>query len=171
MECNLIMENCRSLAEAVSNEAREKGLKIACAESCTGGLVGASLTEIAGSSEVFNGSAVTYSNEAKHKILGVKNETLANFGAVSEECALEMASGARKIYDADFSVSITGIAGPDGGSELKPVGTVWFGLASNEKTFAVMKNFSGNRGEVRAQAVRFALSELLRSIHDGKISA
>ena len=162
-------ESCKLLAEAVLNEARIKRVKISCAESCTGGLVGAALTEIAGSSDVFNGSAVTYSNEAKHKILGVNEGTLRNFGAVSEECACEMASGALRIYDADFAVSITGIAGPDGGSELKPVGTVWFGLASSEKTFAVMKNFSGNRGEVRAQAVRFALSELLRSINNGKI--
>ncbi|MBQ7593100.1 MAG: CinA family protein [Synergistaceae bacterium] len=169
MKSEASYESCKSLAEAILNEARIKHVKISCAESCTGGLVGAALTEIAGSSDVFNGSAVTYSNEAKHKILGVKNETLANFGAVSEECAREMASGAREIYDADFSVSITGIAGPDGGSELKPVGTVWFGLASKEKTFAIMKRFSGNRQEVREQAVKFALSELWRSIHNGKI--
>ncbi len=162
-------KGCKSLAEALLMEARMKDVKISCAESCTGGLVGASLTEIAGSSDVFNGSAVTYSNEAKHKILGVKNETLANFGAVSEECACEMASGARKIYDADFAVSITGIAGPDGGSKLKPVGTVWFGLADKKSSGAFMKKLPGNRDEVRIRAVRFALAELWRSIHNGKI--
>ncbi len=154
-------------AEAVLQEARMKGVKIACAESCTGGMVSSALTDIAGSSDVFNGSAVTYSNEAKMKILGVKEETLKQFGAVSSECAIEMAEGALRVFDSDYAVSTTGIAGPDGGSESKPVGTVWFGFASrNGKSNSLMKKFQGNRGEVRTSAVRFALCELLKIIHE-----
>ena len=157
-------KGCGSIAEAVLHEAKVKRVKISCAESCTGGLVGASLTDIAGSSEVFNGSAVTYSNEAKIKILGVKPETLKNFGAVSEKCAAEMAEGALKIYDSDFAVSTTGIAGPDGGTESKPVGTVCFGIASRNGTKTFTEKFSGERSAVRLRAVRFALGELRTEI-------
>lgn len=152
------------LAEKILSEAKIKGVKISCAESCTGGLVGAALTEIPGSSEIFNGSAVTYSNEAKKKILGVSEETLKNFGAVSEQCAKEMAEGSLKIYDSDFAVSITGIAGPDGGTELKPVGTVCFGIASKNSTETFTKFFPGNRQEVREKSVNFILNELLKKI-------
>ena len=150
------------------NQARERKIKIACAESCTGGLVGAALTEIPGSSDVFNGSAVTYSNEAKKNILGVSEETLKNFGAVSEQCATEMATGALRIYNADIAVSITGIAGPDGGTESKPVGTVCFGVAIHDKTFAFTKHFSGTRKEIREASVQTAISMIessLQSIH------
>ena len=168
---DVLPKGSKTLAEAVLIEARKKGVKISCAESCTGGLLGAALTKIAGSSEVFNGSAVTYSNEAKQKILGVNEGTLKNFGAVSGECAREMAEGALRIYDADFAVSITGIAGPDGGSGNKPVGTVWFGLADKVKSTALMRRLPGNRDEIRIRAVRFALAELWRSIHNGEILA
>ena len=164
---DVLPQGCASLAEAVLYEARYGGVKIACAESCTGGMIGAALTDIAGSSDVFTGSAVTYSNEAKSNILGVRSETLSEHGAVSEECAREMARGALRIYGADYAVAVTGIAGPDGGSEAKPVGTVWFGLASERGTLAVMKRFPGNREEVRIRTVRFALSELWRLIHNG----
>ena len=146
--------------------AKEKKLKIACAESCTGGLVGAALTELPGSSEIFNGSAVTYSNEAKKNILGVKENTLKNFGAVSEQCALEMAQGALKIYDADIAVSITGIAGPDGGSELKPVGTVCFGVASKNEAKTFTEKFTGSRADIRNEAVNFALKKILKEIRN-----
>ena len=159
---DVLPQGCASLAEAVLYEARYRGARIACAESCTGGMLGAALTEIAGSSDVFNGSAVTYSNEAKMNILGVKSSTLEAHGAVSGECAQEMAMGALRIYDADFAVSVTGIAGPDGGSEAKPVGTVWFGLADGRETLALMKKLPGNRAEVRTRAVQFALSSLWR---------
>ena len=146
--------------------AKEKKLKIACAESCTGGLVGAALTELPGSSEIFNGSAVTYSNEAKKNILGVKENTLKNFGAVSEQCALEMAQGALKIYDSDIAVSITGIAGPDGGSELKPVGTVCFGVASKNEAKTFTEKFTGSRADIRNEAVNFALEKILKEIRN-----
>lgn len=158
-------KGCMSIAEAVLHDARIKGAKVACAESCTGGMVSSALTDIAGSSDVFNGSAVTYSNEAKMKILGVKEATLANHGAVSSECAIEMTEGALRVYDADYAVSTTGIAGPDGGSESKPVGTVWFGLASkNGESHSFMKRLPGNREDVRVRAVRFALCELWKMI-------
>lgn len=150
----------------ILNEAREKKLKIACAESCTGGLVGAALTELPGSSEIFNGSAVTYSNEAKKNILGVKEDTLKNFGAVSEQCALEMAQGALKIYDADIAVSVTGIAGPDGGSELKPVGTVCFGVASKNEAKTFTEKFTGSRADIRNEAVNFVLEKILKEIRN-----
>ena len=153
-----------SIAEAVLNKARIKNLKISCSESCTGGLVGAALTEIPGSSDVFNGSAVTYSNEAKKKILGVKEDTLTKFGAVSEECAKEMAQGSLKIYNSDFAVSITGIAGPDGGTALKPVGTVCFAIASKDNVKTLTKKFSGSRSEIRDRAKNFALAELLKAL-------
>ncbi|MBQ7220061.1 MAG: nicotinamide-nucleotide amidohydrolase family protein [Synergistaceae bacterium] len=164
---DVLPQGCMSLAEAVLYEARLRGVKVACAESCTGGKIGAALTDIAGSSDVFSGSAVTYSNEAKRNILGVKDETLREHGAVSEECAREMAEGALRIYGADFAVSVTGIAGPDGGSEAKPVGTVWFGFASDMETRAVMKRLPGNREEIRTRTVRFALAELWRMLHNG----
>ncbi|MBQ7733164.1 MAG: nicotinamide-nucleotide amidohydrolase family protein [Synergistaceae bacterium] len=157
---------CRSLAEAVLYEAKIKRVKISCSESCTGGLVGAALTDIAGSSESFMGSAVTYSNEAKQTILGVDENILADFGAVSEQCALSMARGSLRVYGSDYAVSITGIAGPDGGTDSKPVGTVWFGVASRESARAFMKVLPGSRGEIRTRAVRFALAELWRTLHN-----
>lgn len=162
---DVLPKGCMSIAEAVLHDARIKGAKIACAESCTGGMVGAYLTDIAGSSDVFNGSAVTYSNDAKMKILGVHEETLKQFGAVSSECAIEMAEGALRVYDSDYAVSTTGIAGPDGGSANKPVGTVWFGLASkNGESKSFMRRLPGNREDVRVRAVKFVLCELWKMI-------
>ena len=163
---DVLPQGCATLAEAVLYEARFRGAKVACAESCTGGMIGAALTEIAGSSDVFVGSAVTYSNEAKSNILGVRAKTLAEHGAVSGECAQEMAEGALRIYGADFAVSVTGIAGPDGGSAAKPVGTVWFGLASDKGTVSVMRRLPGDRGEVRLRTVKFALAQLWRMIQE-----
>ena len=164
---DVLPQGCGSIAEAVLYEARYRGAKIACAESCTGGLIGAALTDIAGSSDVFNGSAVTYTNESKSNILGVRPETLREYGAVSGECACEMAEGALRIYGADYAVSVTGIAGPDGGSVKKPVGTVWFGLTDGRTARAVMRRLPGNRGEVRSRTVQFALAELWRMLHNG----
>ncbi len=153
-----------SLQEAVLLEARKRGLTLSCGESCTGGMVGAALTEISGSSEVFLGSAVCYSNEAKKSILSVSEEVLASFGAVSSRCALSMARGARKIYGSDLSLSVTGIAGPDGGTEEKPVGTVWFGTDGFGIEEATMRLFSGNRKAVRIRALMAGLELLWRRI-------
>ena len=154
-------EDIRSLALALVSALSKKGMKIAFAESCTGGMAGAAVTEISGSSAVFLGSAVTYSNEAKMKILGVLDTTLAEHGAVSSQCAEEMANGARKIYDADIAISVTGIAGPNGGTPEKPVGTVWFALSTKDKTSSSMSSFKGTRQTIRESSVKKILSLIL----------
>ena len=153
-----------SLQEAVLLESKKRKRTLSCAESCTGGLVGAALTEIPGSSEVFLGSAVCYSNQAKKSILSVSQEILDSFGAVSSQCALSMAEGALRIYGSDLSLSITGIAGPEGGTEEKPVGTVWFGTYGSGIEEATMRRFSGSRTAVRSRALMAGLEMLWRRI-------
>jgi nicotinamide-nucleotide amidase len=140
--------------------------KIVLAESCTGGLVCATLTDIAGSSQWFERGYITYSNEAKTECLGVAAELIESFGAVSEQVANAMASGAMKASGANVSVSITGIAGPSGGSAEKPVGTVCFGWAiqsSSTESRVICKtmHFDGDRSSVREQAKNYALAELI----------
>ena len=149
-------------AAAVLQAARAAGLTIATAESCTGGMVAASLTDIAGSSVVFERGFVTYSNTAKREMLGVQEATLATHGAVSEEVALEMAKGALAHSDATLTVSITGIAGP-GGSEHKPEGRVCFGLAqTGQPTLVETVEFGAlGRAQVRQAATEHALALLL----------
>ncbi|MDY7026450.1 MAG: CinA family protein [Pseudomonadota bacterium] len=141
----------------------ERRWQVSTAESCTGGGVSFSLTSIAGSSAWFERSFVTYSNQAKVELLGVKAETLAAVGAVSQEVAEQMACGARAVAQADIAVSVTGIAGPGGGSEQKPVGTVWFGLAHPEFTLTDRKCFAGDRQAVREQSIDHAISLLLKA--------
>ena len=136
---------------------KEKGFKITAAESCTGGLVAKMITDIPGASEVFHAGFVVYSNEMKIKLLGVKAETIKNYGAVSEQCAKEMASGALNAAGADISISITGIAGPDGGSAEKPVGTVYIGLCSKNIITAEKFLFSGGREDIRRQSAEKSL--------------
>lgn len=151
-----------SLAEAVLQEARARGLRIATAESCTGGLVSAALTDIPGSSDVVDCGFVTYSNEAKQTMLGVDQSTLARFGAVSQEVAREMAEGALRQSRAGLAVSVTGIAGP-GGSEHKPEGRVCFGLATaGRMTLTETRDFGAlGRSNVRKAATEYALRLLL----------
>jgi nicotinamide-nucleotide amidase len=150
------------LAAVVGRLLRGSGQTLALAESCTGGLASAMLTDIPGSSEYFQGSIVSYADAAKEGLLGVRAQTLRDHGAVSEEAAREMAAGARQRFDADLAVSITGIAGPDGGSLEKPVGTVFFALADREGIHATsLRRFGGDRGVVRRAACLHAL-ELLR---------
>lgn len=144
-----------SLEEYILQKARALGVKIACAESCTGGLVASRFTDIAGSSDVFLGSAVTYANAAKEKILSVKSSTLEKFGAVSEAVALEMAIGAKEIYNADFTVSFSGIAGPTGGSVEKPVGLVCQALVAKDLKLSRSLQFKGDRLKLKE---RFAMS-------------
>ena len=152
-------------AEPVLNAAKAAGVMIATAESCTGGMVAAALTDIAGSSTVVERGFVTYSNEAKKELLGVWEETLNAHGAVSEEVALEMAEGALRHSRADLTVSITGIAGP-GGSEHKPEGRVCFGLAQTGKTTRTETVEFGapGRAEVRNMARDHALNLLLSAL-------
>lgn len=134
----------------------EKGLTISTAESCTGGMVAARLTSVSGASGAFPFGAVTYCNDAKHKVLGVSAETLEAFGAVSEKTAEEMAFGVRKIMGADIGVSVTGVAGPNP-SEGKPVGLVFVGVSSDAYSAVLENHFSGDRESVRKQAADIAL--------------
>ena len=156
-----------ALAARVIAENKAVGRKVALAESCTGGLVSAALTEIAGSSAVVERGFVTYSNEAKHEMLGVSTDLIDTFGAVSVAVAWSMAQGALRHSRADVAVAITGVAGPDGGSEQKPVGTVVFAKAERgedpEAVNAELKVFetAKTRAEVRLQAALVALELLL----------
>jgi len=155
-----------SIEELIIKMATQKNITLGISESCTGGLVAHRLTSVAGSSQVFLGSLVTYANEAKMNILDVKEETLAAHGAVSCEVATQMASGARRLLKADISVSLTGIAGPGGGSTQKPVGTVCLGEASPSGEKAVRLNFFGNRHHLKrrfSQAALFKLHELIET--------
>ena len=135
--------------------------KLALAESCTGGLVGNRITDVPGSSEYFLGSIVSYSNEAKVNLLGVSWDTLNSTGAVSKETVIEMARGARKVLNADVAVSVSGIAGPGGGTDEKPVGTTWIGLVVQHRERARVFHFSGDRVQNKAQAAEAALQMLL----------
>ena len=153
-------------ARRVVDENRAAGRTVAVAESCTGGLVAAALTEIAGSSDVFETGFVTYSNEAKMALLGVSDEVIETFGSVSVACAWAMAQGALQRSGADVAVAITGIAGPGGGSAMKPVGTVVFARAERhadpDKIIADRKEFGDlGRAGVRLQAALCALELLL----------
>lgn len=135
--------------------------RITCAESCTGGLLASAFTALSGSSAWLEMSFVTYSNQAKQQLLGVSTDSLEKYGAVSEPVVREMAMGALLKAQADMAIAISGIAGPTGGSLEKPVGTVWFGVAVAQQTFAICQHFDGNRTEIREQAVNFALAWLL----------
>lgn len=153
-----------SIAAQAIELARKHGIMIASAESCTGGMVAAAFTDIAGSSSVFERGFVTYSNASKQEMLGVTRETLDAFGAVSEEVALEMATGALSNSNAQIAVSVTGIAGP-GGSEFKPEGRVCFGLAHNGKATSETVEFGAlGRAEVRRAARDHALSLILNAL-------
>lgn len=148
-----------ALAELIVHKAGAEGLTIATAESCTGGLVAAALTDVPGASAAFERGFVVYSNEAKAELLGVPRALLRRFGAVSAPTARAMALGARSKSGADIAIAITGIAGPDGGNAEKPVGLVWFGLATIEGVRIEQRVFAhGSRSFVRAKATETALS-------------
>ena len=151
-----------SLEEEVARLLRERKLTMATAESCTGGMVSARLVGVPGVSSVFMGGLVTYSNEAKMQLLGVKASTLARFGAVSRETAGEMAEGGCARAGTDVCVSTTGIAGPDGGTEEKPVGLVYMACCVKGRTTAERHMFAGDRQQIREQSAQKAL-ELVRA--------
>ena len=153
-----------TVAESLVALYRASGRTCATAESCTGGGIGAAITGVPGSSEVFLGGIVSYANEVKRDVLGVRAETLATVGAVSSETAAQMAEGARRLTKADVAVSVTGVAGPGGGSAEKPVGLVWFGLATAGGVRTEKALFPGGREQVRAAAVTHALGMLVTSI-------
>ncbi|MGI6648275.1 MAG: CinA family protein [Bacillota bacterium] len=145
------------LTSIVGRQLKERGWQIAVAESCTGGLLGYILTTVPGSSEYFYGGVISYSNQAKLDLLGVNSDTLAKWGAVSELTAQEMAEGIRKQCHVQLGVAITGIAGPGGGSQHKPVGLVYLALASEDSTSVIRRQFSGDRSQVRQNSALEAL--------------
>jgi len=140
---------------------QERRLKLGLAESCTGGLLGHLITNVAGSSEYFMGGVISYAYDAKVSILGVSWDTLKTFGAVSHETVLEMARGAKKLFNADIAVSISGIAGPGGGTVDKPVGTTWVGLVANDVEWTREFHFDGDRVQNKAASAGAALQMLL----------
>lgn len=159
-----------ALSGALVSELVDAGKTVACAESCTGGWIAKSLTDIAGSSACFAYGIVSYSNGAKESLLGVNPATLVEYGAVSEPVVREMAEGALSLSGADFAVAVSGIAGPDGGSDEKPVGTVWFAWSRRHnrdiETEAAMRRFDGDREAVRANTVAAALQGLRERLRD-----
>lgn len=150
-------EGNQTLEEVLLSELFKNNHKLVTAESCTGGMIGETVTAVPGSSEAYLGGAVTYSNQLKMRLLGVKEETLAEYGAVSKGTACEMAEGVRKNLGGDIGISVTGIAGPGGGTEEKPVGLVYIGVSTKEKTDAYRFHFVGNRDKVRQLSVKNAL--------------
>jgi len=144
-------------------------LKVSTAESCTGGLVSHRITNVSGSSAYFPGGVVAYSYEAKAGLLGVSWDTLNTHGAVSEETVLEMANGARKVFDADIAVSISGIAGPGGGTPEKPVGTTWLGLSTSKGDWARHFLWDGNREEIKHHSSEAALQFIIDYL-EGKLN-
>ncbi len=165
-------ESTHALAAKVGQLLKAKGEMLVTAESCTGGGVAAAVTAIAGSSEWFDRAFVTYSNEAKREMLKVSADTLAAHGAVSEETAREMALGALAASPGTFSVSITGIAGPGGGSRAKPVGMVCFAWARSGESMprSETRHFSGDRDAVRRESVARALAGVVELLDDGRQS-
>ena len=145
----------------IGNLLRERHLKVVTAESCTGGLIGSRITDVPGSSEYFPGSIVAYAYEVKVALLDVSWNTLNTYGAVSRETVFEMARGALNRLNGDIALSVSGIAGPGGGSPEKPVGTTWIGLIAKEGEWAKEFHFSGNRQENKSSAADAALQMLL----------
>ncbi len=145
----------------IGNLLRTRGLKLAAAESCTGGLLGSRITDVAGSSEYFLGSIVAYAYEVKVALLDVSWETLNKYGAVSRETVIGMARGARKQLRSDIAISVSGIAGPGGGTPEKPVGTTWIGLVTPDGEWAKLFHFTGNREENKSSSATAALEMLL----------
>ena len=159
----MLPEATLAAAASVLQDLRRRGWMLATAESCTGGLIAAALTHVAGSSDVFDRGFVTYSNEAKADLLGVPMELIDRHGAVSEQVARAMAEGALARSRAGIAISVTGIAGPGGGSADKPVGLVWFGCATQFRNTTAFQVFQGDREAIRDQAVAYALAMASRT--------
>lgn len=152
------------LAKQLVEAAKKNNLKVTTAESCTGGMVGAAITSVAGSSEIYDRGFITYSYESKTDQLGVDPTIIKELGAVSQEVAEQMAIGAYKNSNANLTVAITGIAGPTGSTANKPIGLVYFAICLNGEVKAFQKKFSGDRQEVRTKASIFALEKLIESL-------
>lgn len=161
---NIVGMEGATLEQRVHEMLTSRGLKLAVAESCTGGMIASKFTAMAGASAYFMAGIVAYSNEAKHDILGVSRESLAKYGAVSEQVACAMAEGARRVAGADYAIATTGIAGPTGGSDEKPVGTVWMAVATPTRTFAIMRNSGTDRGQITSRASAYAIELLYNEL-------
>lgn len=164
-------DNIEALAMSLVGELIVAGKHVATAESCTGGWIAKALTDISGSSRCFGYGIVSYSNGAKESMLGVNPATLKEHGAVSEAVVSEMAAGALRLSGADYAVAVSGVAGPDGGSDEKPVGTVWFAWAvrngSNMKTETILHQIAGDRQAVRSRTVIVALEGIRERLKQG----
>ncbi|MEO1889915.1 MAG: CinA family protein [Cycloclasticus sp.] len=159
---DLLHQDIQALVKRLASNLLEQGQTLAVAESCTGGWLSKVLTDPAGSSAWFLGGVVSYNNSAKLSCLHVNEASLSEFGAVSEQVAHEMATGAQQVFGSSLAVSISGIAGPSGGTESKPVGLVWLAVKQlNNPPHMVRKVFDGNRDEVRSKAVKMALQLLI----------
>ena len=157
-------QSTNSLALQLGTALYQRGAKVTAAESCTGGGVAHAITAVAGSSAWFDCGFVTYANSAKHALLSVPQEVLANQGAVSESVVRYMVEGAARVANADYAVAISGIAGPGGGSDDKPVGTVWFAWRSPAGVSTKKHQLAGDRTAVREQAIKISLQELLHQV-------
>ncbi|WP_064435246.1 CinA family protein [Pseudoalteromonas neustonica] len=158
-------QEIKTLAAQLGAILTDKCLWITTAESCTGGGVSYALTDTPGSSAYIDRAFVTYSNKAKQDLLGVNAQTLTHYGAVSEQTVLQMAEGASKAAHADISVAISGVAGPGGGTNDKPVGLVWFCIKIGNKVYSSQQIFAGGRAEVRSQAIVYALKSVIEKIN------
>ena len=157
------MDEISDQVELLARQCLERQVRIATAESCTGGWIAKSCTDLAGSSEWFERGFVTYSNEAKQDMLGISKATISDFGAVSEQTVSAMAKGTLINSQADWAIAISGVAGPGGGSKINPVGSVWFAwMNANQDLHTSKKQFSGDREAVRKQSVDYALEELIK---------
>ena len=160
--------NNETMAEVIGRILKQNGKTLSVTESCTGGYISHLITSVAGSSQYYNGSVTAYSNEVKEQILGVSHKTLLEFGAVSEQVAREMAIGARQVLNSDFAVATTGIAGPDGGTDEKPVGTIWIAVATENKVITRKYVFGNNRERNILRSSQTAL-QLLRKVILGEL--
>ncbi|MRS19456.1 nicotinamide-nucleotide amidase [Enterobacteriaceae bacterium RIT692] len=155
-------EQLQQLSRRIGEQLKKRQATVTAAESCTGGWIAKVFTDISGSSAWFERGFVTYSNEAKQQMVGVQDTTLQQYGAVSEQTVREMATGAAKAAAAEYAIAVSGIAGPEGGTPDKPVGTVWFAIAGPEgRVLAQRQIFAGDRDAVRRQSVVWALQTLL----------
>jgi PncC family amidohydrolase len=152
----------KALGELLKNE----NLKLATAESCTGGLLGSKITDVPGASSYYMGGIIAYSNEIKTDILGVKRETIERYGAVSKECALEMVSGVSKLFGSQVSIATTGIAGPSGGTKDKPVGLVFIAIKVKNKINVEKFIFNGNRIEIKEKVAEQAIRDTIKMLHE-----
>ena len=157
----------RPLEWVLKEEAGGRGTTVGVAESCSGGLIASRITDVPGSSQYFNGGVVAYSNVIKMKILGVDEEMIRSHGAVSSPVAIEMAKGASRVTGGRVCLSVTGVAGPEGGTKMKPVGTVWFGLHTPSGTTSISKRFKGTREEIKFQTSSHALFLLIEAVREG----